>query len=632
MQMGSVGIFDEGHTESLPLSQQLSLGIGRWLIALMAPLVIVTQVAQVSAWPFRIYAFAACAWTLLLGGWIVFRIWRARSSRAGDIARVDGTTLKILLATSVGSSTLALLGKVPSRDDYYYAPNPVHYLAHPAEAMGYSVHGLVSNTSELFTSIHWSTAIAFEYVQAAWAYGIDVHFLTLYHTLTPVILAALVPWVFYGLFCVWRPATAATALAVAASILVLLWMGDTLRAPGNYFLLRLYQGKTVGFVLGIPLFISFVCRYLARTRGPAWRSGDWWCVSGLTTWMVGTTTASIVIYPPLAAALVIAHRWSAGGGDRLGDTRFWRPAANLMAAHGYLVVYGLALWAFSSGEGSLNSVINQRWPRDLAGHAGFFWNPEQPVTPLVLALATLISLWVSSPAIRRFLVAWWAVILVAFLNPWLAPLWIKYVTTSNIYWRWFYLLPLLPSLGLAWSAFFHWLSSKGRSTQWALGGGVLVFALLGVIVSPSSALRRIESFGLLRYRIAPGLEQTADRLIRASPPGPMLAPKNLSGVIPMLSADRPQMRLRNDGVRHWLEQRGAREDAERRIQASQFVAGTDPHQDAFRWLVEEYPSLESLVLHRSVELDGDTRALLRDLGFSRETTVGSHRLLWKPMR
>jgi len=36
MQMRSVSVFDEGHTESLPLSQQLSVGIGRWLIALMA--------------------------------------------------------------------------------------------------------------------------------------------------------------------------------------------------------------------------------------------------------------------------------------------------------------------------------------------------------------------------------------------------------------------------------------------------------------------------------------------------------------------------------------------------------------------------------------------------------------------
>jgi hypothetical protein len=300
-----------------------------------------------------------------------------------------------------------------------------------------------------------------------------------------------------------------------------------------------------------------------------------------------------------------------------------------VAAHGYLVVYGLALWAFSSGETDWNSVINQRWPRDLVGHARFFWNPEQPVTPLVLGLAAAISLWTSSPAIRRFLVAWWAAILAVFLNPWLAPWWIEFVTTPNIYWRWFYLLPLLPSLGLAWSAFFEWLSGRERHARWVLGGGVLALALLGVLVLPSSALRRVESVGLLRHRIPPGLEDTANRLIRVSPPGPMLAPKSLSGVIPMLSADRPQMRLRKDGVRYWLGQRGAGEDAERRIRASQFVAGTDPHQEAFRWVVEQYPELEALVLHRSVELGDDTRRLLRDLGFSRETTVGSHRLLWK---
>jgi hypothetical protein len=630
--MRSVSIFEEGRTRCPPLSQRWSIGIGRWLIALMAPLVVATHLAQAGGWSFRVYAILVCAWTLLVFGWIAGRVWRGGRLAWIDPGGFDGAALRVLLLASVASSGLTLLCKVSSRDDYYYAPNPVHHLAHPGEAMGYSVHGLVSNSAELFTSLHWSTAIAFEYVQAAWAYGIGGHFLTVYHVLTPVILAALVPWDLYALFCVWRPASTATALAVAATMLLLLCMGDTLRAPGNYFLLRLYQGKTVGFVLGIPLFVTFACRYLAECDGPPWRSRDWWCVSGLTTWMVGTTTASIVIYPPLAAALAIAHLSSSRDWRQLTRSHSWRPVAGLIAAHGYLVVYGLILWAFSSGEASLESAVNQRWPRDLAGHARFFWNPEQLVTPLVLGAATAASLWVSSASTRRFLVAWWAVILAGFLNPWLAPLWIEHVTTSNVYWRWFYLLPLLPSLGLAWSALFQRLSGETRHSGWVLGGGVLGLLALAVLFSPSSALRRVESVGILGYRIPPGLEDTANRIIRASPPGPMLAPKRLSGVIPMLSADRPQMRLRNDGVRYWLEERGAAEDAERRIQASDFVGGAGSGEDAFRALVERYPELRTLVLHPSVELDGDTLALLHRLGFSREKRVGSHRLLWKPER
>jgi hypothetical protein len=632
MEMRSVSVFCQGQPRSPVLSQRLSIGIGQSLIALMAPLVVLTHVAQVSAWPFRTYAPLACAWTVLVVGWVARRIWQRRSFSGADVGCIDGATLTILLIASAASSSLALLGKVPSRDDYYYAPNPVHYLAHPGEAMGFSVHGLLSNTSELFASFHWSTAIAFEYVQAAWAYGINSHFLTVYHILTPTILAALVPWILYGLFCVWRPAAMETAFAVVATLLVLLCMGDTLRAPGNYFLLRLYQGKTVGFALGIPLFITFVCRYLSHASVPAWRNEDWWCVSGLAICTVGTTTPSVVIYPPLAVALVVAHYWSAGNSHRFRETRFWRPVVGLMAAHSYLIGYGLVLWAFSSDLGDLDNAINQGWPRDFSGHAQFFWNPEFPVTPLVLSLATAISLWASSPAIRRFLVAWWAVTLLVFLNPWFGPLWIKYVTTPNIYWRWFYLLPLLPSLGLAWFAFFHSLFRGRRKTQWVLGGSVLTLVAVGVFVSPSSALRRITSVGLFEYRIFPGLEHTASQLIQASPPGPMLASKRFSGVIPMLSADRPQMRLRNDGVRQWLGQRGAKGDAELRIQASDFVNGTHPYEDAFRRVVEQYPNLKTLVLHRSVELRGDTRLLLRELGFTQERTVGTHQLLWKPTR
>jgi hypothetical protein len=632
MGIRPVSVFEEGRRRCPPPSQRWSIAVGRWLIALMAPTVVATHLAQLGGSSFRSYALLVCAWTLCVLGWIALRVWRGGRSARIDLRGPDRAALGVLLLTSAASSGLTLLCKVSSRDDYYYAPNPVHLLAHPGEAMGYSVHGLVSNTAELFTSLHWSTAIAFEYAQAAWAFGIGAHFLTVYHTLTPVILAALVPWALYALFCVWRPAGTSTALAVAATVFLLLCMGDTLRAPGNYSLLRLYQGKTVGFALGIPLFVTFACRFLAEREGPAWRSRDGWCVLGLTTWMAGTTTASIVIYPPLAAALVIAHLFSAGGWRRLAEGRFWRRAPGLLAAHGYLVVYGLLLWAFSSGEASLESAANERWPRDLAGHARFFWNPQQPVTPVVLAAATAASLWVGSASTRRFLVAWWAVILLAFLNPWLAPLWIERVTTSNIYWRWFYLLPLLPSLGLAWSALFQRASRAARRWRWALGGGVFGLLALALLFSPSSALRRVERVGILGYRIPSSLEDTAKQIIRATPPGPMLAPKRLSGVIPMLSADRPQMRLRDDGVRFWLEERGAAEDAERRIRASDFVGGAGSGEDALRALVEQYPDLRTLVLHGSVELGGETRALLLGLGFSREQTAGSHRLLWKPER
>ena len=51
--------------------------------------------------------------------------------------------------------------------------------------------------------------------------------------------------------------------------------------------------------------------------------------------------------------------------------------------------------------------------------------------------------------VRSFLLGWSGLAALLYLNPWVAPWLIEHITSPNIYWRLFYLLPVTPLLALA---------------------------------------------------------------------------------------------------------------------------------------------------------------------------------------
>lgn len=596
-----------------------SAAIVRWLLIAAAPLVPLTGLSQLLGLPFRLYAFAVWGWLLAVAGFALYR--RVRGARPAAGTAGDRATLLGLCAMSLIAAALATCVHVASRDDYYYAPNPVHVLAHPSTAMGFEVHGLFSGDAAPFHSASWSTAVSFEYAEAALAYGLGVDFLLVYHVLAPALFAGLVPWVLYGLLRKFDARPSRAALATAALMLTLLLMGDTLRTFGNYFLLRAHQGKTVGFMLGLPLFVSLSIDYL---RAP--RSGTWWQLVGLTTWMCGTTTASIVLFPPLALALAVGHLDI----DRWPVEQWWR-IVRYGASQFYLVAYALVLLVFSGNMTSHGSPMNEFWPADFMGHVRFFVDAQQPVTVVAFLFFAPLALILADSATRALLAGWWITLIAVCLNPLVAGWLMEHVTSANIYWRLFYLTPFVLSIGLFYSRLFERLEALPRGARGAAAGALLAALALLAAVAPFSSLRGAYGIGLPEIKLPHALRAEASAVISAVPPGPMLAPTELCGVIPMLHAGYPQVRIRQEGVRQWLGERGKPEEAMLRLRASEFARGNTGEFEAFAAVLDLYPQIRSVLLRRTPELDGSREAheLLRDRGFTHRAEFADHTAFWK---
>lgn len=229
---------------------------------------------------------------------------------------------------------------------------------------------------------------------------------------------------------------------------------------------------------------------------------------------------------------------------------------------------------------------------------------------------------------RRFLLAWASLVVVLYLNPVVAPLWMAKLTGSSVYWRLFHLFPLHASLASASAGVLERL----RVTRWApgLAFSAIVCALavvLSMVPGSSSVFRRGGRLGWPSYKVNDDSLQVARYVVQTAPPGVMLAPAGISGVTVMISGQYPQVRIREEPLRQWLIPLQRADEAEMRIRASDFAGGADRYLDDFRNLVTADPSIRIIVLRK--ELYRGVRSLLRSRDYLNEGEVDGYVVLWK---
>ena len=77
--------------------------------------------------------------------------------------------------------------------------------------------------------------------------------------------------------------------------------------------------------------------------------------------------------------------------------------------------------------------------------------------------------------------------------------------------------------------------------------------------------------------------QVANEIIDIALPGPMLAPPEISGLIPIFSSNHPQIRIQENEVYLWLTSCGRpMEVSEARIGAANFISGKPKYFDEFQ--------------------------------------------------
>jgi hypothetical protein len=507
----------------------------------------------------------------------------------------------------LAGGVIAVLSYRPDLDDYYYAPNAVYYLEHPDAAMGFGVHFIESKSQ--ITSLSWGTSLPYEYARAAIAYLTGLDFLSVYYFVTAGIIGGAIPPAYFYLLSQFTNNPLKSIFGTFFAISVLLFMGDTHRAPGNFAFVRAFQGKTLLLSAGVPILAGATIEFFKRRSIQGWL-----LIFVTTTGLVGTSASAAVVLPALGSVV---------GLTLLLQQESWREILNYSVQYGssfvYLFTYAIFVLLYSSRDLGVDSPVNEGWPTTFWGHMEFFVNSNQPVTPFLIAVGTGVAISYLSQERRKLFGIWALLSIVIYLNPIVSGFHIKYITSPNIYWRIAYVYPGIVGIGAIGFWGFDWLSPYSRGTQVSILGTVMVTMVAAHVPwFSSSSLQSNMQWFPLEYPVHGNLG-VAERVVEEAPAGGMLAPFSLSGPIVMISADHPQMRVRSDGVMLWL----GKEQAERRIGASKYGGGSGGTLKDFREVAKER-SVCSVVVAESVAERRKVKATLSSTGYSTGRRIGGY--------
>ncbi|MHC4791918.1 MAG: DUF6077 domain-containing protein, partial [Planctomycetota bacterium] len=445
--------------------------------------------------------------------------------------------------------------------------------------------------------------------------GID--FLAVYYFITPALFGCMIPLVWFYLISRFSFPSRSAIVGTFFICLSLLLMGEQHRSFGNFAFNRIFQGKTVLLAVGLPLFTALTMDFFHSPCGRRWL---YLFVTSVA--MIGCSNSAAILIPLLASVLLIACLVSYVPNISSGLLNGLYYLCTLF----YPAIYAGSILLLSLDQVGKGSILHKihTFPVTFLGHSKLVL--YGPAVGLFLVFGTILGIVFVQTRHRRFLITWTVSLIVFYLNPVVAPFLIKYVTSPNIYWRLFYLLPFPLVLGLAASAIA--LRLENKSPKWqhiTFGTAVVLLIAAHIPASSTSVFRRETIFGKTKLGIpqykATNLHYGREVLALAPPPGTMLAAPVVSQSLPMLSSKYPQMCIRRHALLVWMPQRGTQDEAIHRIMASNFLGGEMSEQglSSLVWVIRHRPQIQSIVAHRRVTEAKNLNlfSLLRQLGFTK---------------
>ena len=571
-----------------------------WAATTMAATTLLVHASQIGRWPFAFCARTCLAAAVMLAGGM---IWRLRIVLSRVRPAWDRKTLATLAVVAATAGLLSLISHHPNEDDYFYLGNAVYALEHPQAPLGFQIHFVYPGRDEpLFRSLLLDTSGAYEYGAAILAYWSGLNILTVYYSVLVVGNTCLFTAALFYLLTRFRelePSSCAVGLATAFAALTLLAPSD--RSPGNFGITHFFHGKAVLLTVWTPLFAAVSMDFLrARNLSRMLSSGLF--LSAVAISGIGLSSSALVFLPFLAIVLAIAA-FAAG----------WPRAREVSGLCGYFatLAYPAAgivyTYRYAFGTVGVESIANRWFPTTFARHLLLWIDPRRPAALMASVTMCFTAIFLLRGAERRFLFTWFAAATLLFLNPLVCPFLIRYATSPNIYWRLFYLYPVTPAIGLVAATLFARLS-EGPYRTWRVaaccGAGIALAAAHFIPGAPSTFRYEGERLGWPGGdKLPPGIAECAREIVSVVPAGPMLAPADIAGPIPMFSSNYPQYRVQ-DGVLLWLgEERGQMREAVQRTDASDFAATGQPAlRAAFDQLIASHPDAADL---RSVILSDE---------------------------
>ena len=598
-------------------------------IGVLAALTVVTHVSQLFELPFQIYAYLAISVAGLFAVPTAARLGICLATMS-LVDRKNGLSLLLLGLTG---TALAIVSHRANPDDYYYLPNARYFLEHPATPLTLDLHYLFSE-SEPFLSFTWATSNPYEFLYAILDFMFGVDFLWGYYVLGSALVGFLIPLALYSLTRVFVADHVQAFFGVTVALLLVVLLFETHQTFGNFSFVRAFQGKVFVLTICLPALAAASLRFLTNRCLFHWAMVLAICVAGL-----GTSASSIILLPPLGL-IIVSALWG-GGGLQISRRSFIRRIILYGLAFTYLIVYAVVYRLYFASDLGFYSQANVAWPKSFLGHLALFFPRHYrgsglslseafegvyrflliPYTPVAVALSIVSVIGFSSGWIRRFLLTWLFIAVSLFLNPWSGDILIRYFTSPNIYWRMFYLLPFPLAAAIVGARLHIRIGERfGLNLSWV---GLIAFAALSFLSLWERNLIEVPA----RYKLPHAKYEAATVIVEQAPPGPMLAPLDVAGIVAMLSANHPQIIIKGWVVATWLAARGRHEEAEHRRRAGSFVrSGDEADLAAFEAVLARY-RLASVVLHKKA-FDSQTRpvALLKDKGFCVVHLTGDYKL------
>jgi hypothetical protein len=574
--------------------------IASWIILLFSPLAVsavVIRAAIYGSFSFEIAARAfVAASTVVVALFAVF-LREPLRDLIRLAAQAKASTLCIIAASCVMASAATTCVHRSDLDDAIYLPKIMHYVAFPRTVMDGKVYEIANAKPFAFpraAAPYYPTA--YEFVEAATSYVAGVDFLSIYYIGAPFIVGLL------GALCLiicLRSLGISVDQAACATLLLIplmLLMGETHRSFGNVTLLRAFQAKFVFFIIGLPLFSSVSIAYFRN------RNWSTWSALGILTLALGGVTTSALVMLPLLALLLSASWW-------LTHFRHQRHP-------GYLLIYGVSLAPvivfaidfrrFATAWVQYGSTVNAGFPDSFWGQFKLVYTDGLAPISLMVSLAAL-TVCLRKAKTNAFILTWSALAILALLNPVLAPWIMRHLTTENIYWRLFYLLPMPLLWGTAYVQLVGRFESL-RTEQW------LTFALATLLIglsfiAPTSTLRSTNgtTIGWPGYSLD-DIAPQARQVLSLSPDGVMLAPIALAQDVAILAPRHSLIATREDFLQNVLHDQ--RDEYQLRSSAAKYAAGDGGRaEDLITVIHRNNPSTVVLVssLHDSSVLDELTR-------------------------
>lgn len=427
----------------------------------------------------------------------------------------------------------------PDIDDSIYAPKAVFYLEHPGQQLNNTItwiYGLPAN----------STSIYFQYyetVQASLAHIFGLHFLDLYYVVFPAIGGFLMCLSVVLVLSIFDRRKWAALFGVVLFVLVTMSLGETHHDFGNISIARLFQGKFMFLAVGMPAWIYFSLRYLALKQ-----SSSWIVLFAAGIGMVSATTTAMVFLPLLSGLIYVSYIINEGKCFRRD---------NFLLAVGYfttlvpVIIAALLFRSAALSTISAGTLINKGWPSDFEGQLYLLIDDQYPLTPN-LFLGALVALLLFS-RYRVFFAAWILLAIALFLNPLVSTFVINNITTENIYWRLFYLIPFPIMVVIGFLAMFGGRFGS-KIFAGALSVGVFYFAFWG----PTSVIRpeNEASLGWPGYKIHEPVLSAIKQITAVLPEGSMFAPTEISSNMLVYSSKYPQFYMRDDYLQYIMNNNG----------------------------------------------------------------------------